>query len=173
MKKYTSIICTLAVLLMASAVTFVSCSKDEEPTVSGKFTLTVNASKGTPATKHLEEGEGNTIIATWKTGESVTVDKGETYLGRLGVTTEGSSTTLTGTIEGEFAVNDVLTLKFLDPIDEDNEQDGTLENIATHFDHAVATVTVTSISGSSSSMPSDVTSFLTNSGWSWMVRRTP
>lgn len=149
MKKYTSIICTMAVLLMASAVTFVSCSKDEEPTVSGKFTLTVNASKGAPATKHLEEGEGNTIIATWKTGESVTVDKGETYLGRLWVTTEGSSTTLTGTIEGEFAVNDVLTLKFLDPIDEDNEQDGTLENIATHFDHAVATVTVTSISGSS------------------------
>ena len=149
MKKYTSIICTMAVLLMASAVTFVSCSKDEEPAVSGKFTLTVNASKGAPATKHLEEGEGNTIIATWKTGESVTVDKGETYLGRLWVTTEGSSTTLTGTIEGEFAVNDVLTLKFQDPIDEDYEQNGTLENIATYFDHAVATVTVTSISGSS------------------------
>ena len=65
----------------------------------------------------------------------------------LYATTDGSSTTLTGTINGEIAENDILTLEFLSEYYD--QQEGTLEFIATHSDYAKAEVRITSISGGS------------------------
>ncbi len=155
MKKYTSIICTMAVLLMASAVTFVSCSKDEEPTVSGKFTLTVNASKGAPATKDLSL-DGTTLTASWKAGEKVTVynvSKSAALTGKLVAQSDGASTTLTGELTGTIEKDDELTLKFCS--DSYDSQEGTLEYIAANCDYATATVTVASVAGGKITTTSD------------------
>lgn len=146
MKKYTSIICTMAVLLMAAAVTFVSCAKDEEPAVSGKtYTMTVNASKGAPATKDLSL-DGTTLTASWKAGEEVTVyneSKSAALTGTLVAQSDGSSTTLKGELTGTIEPDDVLTLKFCS--NSYNSQDGTLEYIAANCDYATATVTVATV----------------------------
>lgn len=139
--KKTSIILTLAAMLVA----MVSCTKEKLP-VSGKFTMTVNADKGTRTTKNLSL-DGNTLNALWEAGESVTVTKGEVCLGFLYAVSDGTSTTLTGTIEGEIAENDILTLEFLSEFYD--QQEGTLEFIATHSDYAKAEVRITSISGGS------------------------
>lgn len=139
--KKTSIILTLAAMLVA----MVSCTKEEQP-VSGKFTMTVNADKGTCATKGLSL-DGTTLNAVWEEGDHVTVNKGNVCLGHLYATTAGSSTILSGTIECEIAVNDVLTLEFLSEYYD--TQEGTLEFIASHSDYAKAEVRITSISGGS------------------------
>ncbi len=139
--KKTSIIFTLAAMLVA----MVSCTKEEQP-VSGKFTMTVNADKGSRATKDLSLS-GTTLNATWKAGEEVKVYKGETLLGTLTAATDGSSTTLSGTIEGEIAKDDNLTLKFLSG--NYGSQNGTLEYIAANCDYATANITIKSISGGS------------------------
>ena len=140
--KKTSIILTLATMLVA----MVSCSKDEQP-VSGKFTMTVNADKGTRATKDLSL-DGSTLNAMWKAGESVTVtNENGDCLGFLYATTDGSNTILSGTITGTIAENDILTLEFLSEYYD--QQEGTLEFIATHSDYAKADVTIKSISSTS------------------------
>lgn len=147
MKKYTSIICTMAVLLMASAVTFVSCSKDEEPAVSGKFTLTVNASKGAQATKDLIL-DGTTLTASWKQGEKVYVHNnstGEDLGGYLEAQSDGVNTVLKGSLTGDIAVDDELSLRFCSS-DNYTSQQGTIEWIAENCDLATATVEVTDIS---------------------------
>lgn len=147
MKKYTSIICTMAVLLMASAVTFVSCSKDEEPTVSGKFTLTVNASKGAQATKDLSL-DGTTLTASWKAGEKVYVHNnstGEDLGGHLEAQSNGVNTVLKGSLTGDIAVGNELSLRFCSS-DNYTSQQGTIEWIAKNCDLATATVEVTDIS---------------------------
>lgn len=149
MKKYTSIICTMAVLLMASAVTFVSCSKDEEPTVSGKFTLTVNASKGSQATKDLSlDDEHNVLTASWKQGEKVYVHNNTTdedLDGYLEAQSNGVNTVLKGSLTGDIAVGNKLSLRFCSS-DNYTSQQGTIEWIAEHCDLATATVEVTDIS---------------------------
>lgn len=147
MKKYTSIICTMAVLLMASAVTFVSCAKDEEPTVSGKFTLTVNASKGAQATKDLSL-DGTTLTASWKAGEKVYVHNnttGEDLDGYLEAQSDGVNTVLKGSLTGDIAVGNELSLRFCSS-DNYTSQQGTIEWIAKNCDLATATVKVTDIS---------------------------
>lgn len=147
MKKYTSIICTMAVLLMASAVTFVSCSKDEEPAVSGKFTLTVNASKGAQATKDLRL-DGTTLTASWKQGEKVYVHNnstGEDLNGYLEAQSDGVNTVLKGSLTGDIAVGNELSLRFCSS-DNYTSQQGTIEWIAENCDLATATVEVTDIS---------------------------
>lgn len=139
----------MAVLLMASAVTFVSCSKDEEPTVSGKFTLTVNASKGTPATKDLSlDDEHNDLTASWKQGEKVYVHNnttGEDLDGYLEAQSNGVNTVLKGSLTGDIAVGNKLSLRFCSS-DNYTSQQGTIEWIAENCDLATATVEVTDIS---------------------------
>ena len=154
MKRYMKSFCALSILLMA-VITFVSCTKDEEPAPVGKtFTLTVNASKGgDKATKALSL-VGNTLNATWAEGERVTVynvTKDAALEGYLEAQSSGASTTLKGTLTGAIANGDKLLLKFLSP--SYSSQDGTLAYIAANCDYAEATVTV-----SDASTPSVTTS---------------
>ena len=141
--KHSNIIRTMAALLIAGSA-FVSCNKESEP-VAGTFTMTVNAAKGDNATKALSL-DGTTLTATWAQGESVTVynvTRNADLEGSLVAQGDGASTVLTGTLSGEIAEGDVLTLKFLNP--DYSMQEGTLEYIAANCDYAEATVTVASV----------------------------
>ena len=102
-------------------------------------------------TRALSYDDGTkTLDATWAEGETVTVYKGSEELGTLTAQTDGSArTTLSGTLEGTVAADDVLTLKYQRALIDD--QDGTLTGGATSIDrtcdYAVATVTVASAEG--------------------------
>jgi len=150
MKKFFKDNYSLAVALMA-ATTFAACSGSDDiiddnmqqSTVQKTYTLTVTASKGGDAMTRALSLDGSTLNATWTAGDEVAVYKGETSLGTLTAQAAGTNTTLTGTLTGDIAVSDVLTLKFLSP-DYDG-QDGTLDYIATHCDYATADVEVASV----------------------------
>ena len=145
MKKHSTVIRTLAAIVLAGAA-LVSCSKEKEA-ITGTFTMTIQASMGDNATKHLEL-DGNTIAAEWAQGEEVTVyneSRGAALEGFLVAQYDGTTTTLDGTLTGTIEEGDVLTLKFLSP-NYDN-QDGTLATIAATCDYATATVEVESVSG--------------------------
>lgn len=147
MKRYTSIIRIMTILLVAG-LAFVSCEKESEP-VSGKFTMTVKADKGTRATKHLVDN-GSTLTATWAVDEQVTVynvTKSAALTGNLKVQNPGGTTVLKGDLEGTVEKDDELMLSFLSA--SYSSQDGTLAYIAAHCDYATATVTVNSASAAS------------------------
>lgn len=144
----------LAVIMTVVATAFVACSSDndiievpQQPVGVKTYTLTVQATKGEDAANSSETRalavEGNTLNATWKKGEIVNVYKGETSLGTLAATSNGTSTTLSGSLTGAIESGNVLTLKFLSP--DYTGQDGTLAYIASHCDYAEAEVTVTDI----------------------------
>ena len=138
--KHSNIIRTMVALLIASTA-FVSCNKESEP-VAGTFTMTVNAAKGDNTTKAISL-DGTTLTASWAQGESVTVynvTRNADLEGSLVAQGDGASSVLTGTLSGEIAEGDVLTLKFLNP--DYSMQEGTLEYIAANCDYAEATVTV-------------------------------
>jgi hypothetical protein len=145
MKRNSTIICTMAALLMAGAA-LVSCTKESQP-ISGTFTLSVNASKGNPAMKDLALDD-NTLNAKWKDGEIVTVyniTKGEALSNYLYVGTgKGGSnvTKLEGFVSGTIEEGDKLELRFLDNTHY-GTQVGTLEYIAANCDYALDTVKVT------------------------------
>ena len=143
-------ILTLAAQLFVTAL-LVACSTNDdiadnntqEQTGKKTYNVMVMACKGSNNTTRALSLDGSTLNATWKVGEEVTVYKGETLLGTLTAQSNGTSTTLKGTLIGDIAVSDALTLKFLSP--DYSGQDGTLEYIATHCDYATATVEVTSV----------------------------
>ena len=124
----------VAVLLLAGA-TFVSCNKEE--TITGTFTMTVNATKGDSHTKALSPDESNNgrPLATWKAGEKVTVynlTKHALLDGVLTPETEGKTTKLSGNVTGTISDGDDLELRYLSP--KYKTQDGTLTGYTTSID---------------------------------------
>ena len=112
------------------------------------YTMTVEASKGEEFATRALALDGNMLNATWQAGEEVTVyneTKSQELGGTLVAQSDGASTTLEGTLTGDIAPGDELTLKFLSP-DYDG-QDGTLEYIAAHCDYAKASVIVAGTDG--------------------------
>lgn len=141
MKNRYYLIRLVAFLLLAGA-TFVSCNK--EGTITGTFTMTVNATKGDSHVKALNpESETGRPLATWAEGEKVTVynvTTGQLLTGTLTAQSAGqSTTTLSGDITGTISDNDVLELRFLSP--NYRIQNGTLAGIGSVCDYAKATVT--------------------------------
>ena len=63
-------------------------------------------------------------------------------VGTLTAQTAGAKTTLTGTITGEFSVNEVLTLRYRSETANYDSQVGTLEGIAANQDYEEGTLTV-------------------------------
>ncbi len=162
MKKTISNIRTLAALLMAGAA-FAACSNsddiiNEQPVnpVKQGYTLTVSASKDGSTTRALSL-EGTAVVASWETTDEIVVFSANgTQVGTLSPTNiNGLEATFSGTISEDAVinVNDVLTLIY-HPIpgglDGFALQNGTLNGSATsaeNFDMAVATVTISEISG--------------------------
>lgn len=145
---------SMAVLLMAG-MTLTACSSDDNEMASQPeapkaqtFTLTVEAQKG-GTTRTLTPNNDNTLTATWSEGDEVKVYKGTEVVGTLTAQTTGETTTLSGTLMGTFAANNVLVLEYLSP--SYDQQDGTLtgtnRSIDKVCDYATAEVTVTGVSG--------------------------
>jgi len=140
---------TLAALLIASA-TFVACSSDNDiigenqqpvnPT--GKYTMTINASKGDGATTRALNLTDHTLNATWSEGEIVEVYQGGSKIGELtAAASTDASTTLTGTFDAAPSTSADLTFYFHTNTTSYSGQDGTLATIASSYDFcAPATV---------------------------------
>ena len=145
-------ILSMAVLLMASATVFTACSSDanitgEQPAnPTGKYTMTINASKGGDATTRALSLDGKALNATWAEGDKVKVyNSSNAEIGELTAETSGASTKLKGDLSTLPTDGETLTLKFLSP--SYASQNGTIEHIAANCDYATATVTAT-VSGS-------------------------
>ena len=163
-------ILSLAALLIASATMFTACSSDDsiisenqQPAqTTGKYTMTVQASKGDGAGTRALTLDGNTLNAMWATTENVYVKKGSSWAtGSLKPQADGATATLKGTLSGvTIAAGDELTLQFPKSGTPDyTKQVGTLADIAANFDYATASVTVSSVDGSGNITVSDPVTF--------------
>ena len=178
MKRITNIR-TLAALLMASAA-IVSCSVKEEifeeettikeepavqPAEPAKvYTLSVNATKGgdDEATKALSL-DGKRLNATWAQNEEVTVFNNTKKVpldGTLKAQSDGSSTTLKGSLTGTIENGDELILRFNSA--SYGSQSGTLDYIAANCDFAEASITVSSVDGENNVIPTTSTASFVN-----------
>ena len=115
----------------------------ETPAAEGAFTLTVSADM--LATKALTD-LGQTLGSSWEKGDSISVYNVTTEQaieGWLYAEADGTSTTFSGTVAGNFNQGDILLLQFLAP--DYMTQDGTLEGLAAQCDYATSQVEVTAI----------------------------
>lgn len=155
-----------SLLTVFAAAVLTACSGDDnivgEPTPgntdggTSNYTLTIQATKATDATTRALALDDKTLNATWKTGETVdvykvtTVGDEEVYtgVGTLTAQANGATATLSGTLTGDFAVNDQLVLFFNGGVLDYQGQTGTLDDIASNYDYATASGEVTGIDGS-------------------------
>ena len=147
MKRYFWACCALLLLSCAKEMDHPEVLEIPAREEVKTYTLTVTAGKGEqPDTKALGF-DGTALIATWTKGDTVRVYKGIAFLGTLFAQADGPSTTLSGSVSGDLAKDDVLTLKFKSP--DYTSQDGTLTGNATSIDqvcdYADANVTVTNV----------------------------
>ena len=158
MKKYLNSILSMAALLMASATVFTACSNDddiigEQPAASSQqtYTMTIEATKGgdAAATRALAL-DGNTLNATWQTTDEVAVynyTQQAALGGHLSPQSAGASATLTGSLTGSVAKDDVVYLRWPSVDADYTGQDGTLETIAQRYDYTTGVAKVTSVDG--------------------------
>ena len=115
----------------------------ETPEGPNAFILKIEAENA--ATKALTD-LGQTLGSEWKQGDSISVynvTTDEAIKGWLYAEADGSVTTFSGTVAGNFNQGDILLLQFLAP--DYMQQDGTLEGLAAQCDYARAQVEVTGI----------------------------
>lgn len=135
---------------MLAVLAFTACSSniDESADAPRFYNVTLTASMEGGDTRALSES-GNVITATFAENDEVKVVKADgSLVGTLRAKTAGANTTLTGTITGEFSVNEVLTLRYRSETANYGGQVGTLVGIAAGQDYAEGTLKVTSTSPS-------------------------
>ena len=148
----------MAALLMASATVFTACSNDddiigEQPAASSQqtYTMTVEATKGgDAATTRALALNGKTLNATWQTTDEVAVynyTQKAVLEGHLSPQSAGASATLTGSLTGSVAKDDVVYLRWPSVNADYTGQDGTLETIAQRYDYTTGIAKVTSVDG--------------------------
>lgn len=161
MKKFLSSTKMLAALLMAGAA-MTACSSDDNianetqlpvnPT--GKYTMTVNATKGEVAPTRGLYFDNTALKVKWYDTDQVAVfpaDWNDTPIGTLTAAASSTgSTTLTGAVTGA-SVNDKLNLLFPRAEWDYTGQKGILlsdeNSIEKKYDYATAQVTVSSVDG--------------------------
>jgi hypothetical protein len=148
---------SLAALLMAGAA-LAACSGDdniveEQPANPAQhtYTMTVEATKGgdAAATRALAL-DGKTLNATWQTTDEVAVynyTQQAALEGHLSPQSDGASATLTGSLTGSVAVDDIIFLRWPSVDADYTGQDGTLATIAQRYDYTTGTAKVTSVDG--------------------------
>ena len=157
-------------LLLAGAV-LAGCSKatdslkPEAAQTSNEFTLKVS-SINTKALADL----GETLGSEWTQGDSVRVYNATTKQnieGFLFAEADGTSTTFSGTVSGNFNQGDVLRLLYLSPNNYPQQdgtlykqQDGTLEGLASQCDYAVADVEILEIDPEAKTITTEVAEFV-------------
>lgn len=158
-------ILSMAALLMASAAVFTACSSDDNITgeqpanPTGKYTMTINASKDGDATTRAltldETTSPHKLNATWDANEEVLVYQGGSKIGTLySAASATNETTLTGTLDSAPDAGQDLTLYFhTNATPSYAGQDGTLAKIASTYDFcAPATITAGSFTVSGSTV---------------------
>ncbi len=155
MKKIITDIKSLAALLMAGAA-LAACSGDDNiveelpatPT-QHTYTMTIEATKGgDAATTRALALNGKTLNATWQTTDEVAVynhTKEAVLEGHLSPQSNGASATLTGSLTGSVAKDDVVYLYWPSVNADYTGQDGTLETIAQRYDYTTGVAKVTSV----------------------------
>ena len=137
---------------------------DETPAEARTWQVTINA--GPAETRAISVG-GNTgtkLYTNWDTGDVVEVVKDGAVVGTLTATASTAKTAfavLTGTLEGTFAVDDVLTLCYHSASFDYTGQVGTLAGVSTNKSFLTATSTVTAISVTESTINSSGSGKLT------------
>ena len=153
MKKLTTLTGWL-VMTAALTIGFSACSNSEDAIeqpqqpATGKYTMTIKASKGNNATTRALTLSDKMLTATWATSEHVYVKKGSTWAnGSLVPDADAATANLSGELSGvTIAATDELTLQFPKSGDFSYAgQKGTLSDIAQNFDYATADVTVASV----------------------------
>ena len=152
---------TLAALLIASAA-FVACSSDDniianenQQPVIGKYTMTVNATKGDDATTRALALSGKTLNVKWASTDEVSVFPASSWLTPLGTLTaaasDNGSTSLTGDLTTAPTAGDNLNLLFPRATWDYTGQTGVLlsdaNSIEKKYDYALANVEVASVDG--------------------------
>lgn len=139
-------------VLFLTGIVLAGCSSSDAPieqpiNPTGKYVMTVNASKGSDATTRaltIGGSSGKKLIAYWDGTEKVTVKEGATTLGTLTTitpdATDNTKAKLSGTLD-KAPSGTSLTLELCSPTY--GSQDGTLAYIASNCDYAIATTTVT------------------------------
>lgn len=129
----------------------------ETPEGPNAFILKIEAENA--ATKALTD-LGQTLGSEWKQGDSISVynvTAKEAIEGWLYAEADGTSTTFSGTVAGNFNQGDILLLEFLAP--DYMEQDGTLEGLAAQCDYATSQVEVTAIDPEAKTISTEQASF--------------
>ncbi len=157
MKKIITDIKSLAALLMAGAA-LAACSGDDNiveelpatPT-QHTYTMTIEATKGgDAATTRALALAGKTLNATWETSNEVKAynyTQSSAFTGSLKPQSDGALATLTGSLTGSVAVDDIIYLRWPSVDADYTGQDGTLETIAQHYDYTTGFAQVTSVDG--------------------------
>lgn len=155
MKKIITDIKSLATLLMAGAA-FAACSSEDnmiggQPASQQTYTMTIEATKGgDAATTRALALDGKTLNATWETSNEVKAynyTKSSAFTGSLKPQSDGASATLTGSLTGSVAVDDIIFLRWPSVDADYTGQDGTLETIAQRYDYTTGGAKVTSVDG--------------------------
>lgn len=121
------------------------------------FILKIEAENA--ATKALTD-MGETLGSEWRQGDSLSVynlTAKENIEGWLYAEADGTSTTFSGTVAGNFNQGDILLLQFLAP--DYQEQDGTLEGLAAQCDYATSRVEVTAVDPEAKTIATEHASF--------------
>ena len=155
---------TLAMLL-ASVVVLIACSSTGDDTpdqpqpqpqpLPQVYTITSEATMGNDVSRGTMIVDDTKLKFNWASSDVVYVKNkadGKTGTGTMTPQIVGShTTTLRGTLTGEFAVGDELEMTTLSGSGSFNYagQNGTLADIGTRFAYATATVRVSSINGAS------------------------
>jgi hypothetical protein len=129
----------------------------ETPEGPNAFILKIEAEN--VATKALTD-MGQTLGSEWRQGDSLSVynlTTKENIEGWLYAEADGTSTTFSGTVAGNFNQGDILLLQFLAP--DYQEQDGTLEGLAAQCDYATSRVEVTAIDPEAKTIATEHASF--------------
>lgn len=113
---------------------------------------------------------GETLGSEWTQGDSVrvyNVTTEEMIEGFLFAEADGTSTTFSGTVAGNFNQGDVLRLLYLSPDNYPQQdgtiyktQDGTLEGVASQCDYAVADVEILEIDPEAKTITTEVAEFV-------------
>lgn len=138
---------------------FTACSSDDNiveeqpanPASQQTYTMTIEASKGggsDATTRALSIDGSGALNATWETSNEVKAynhTKSSAFTGSLKPQSNGASATLTGSLMGSVAVDDIIYLRWPSVDANYTGQDGTLETIAQRYDYTTGIAKVTSV----------------------------
>lgn len=135
------------ILLLTSAIVFTACGSDLDGSLISSAevcTLTVDAVKSPSAGTRALAPDGNTITATWSTDDRVTVlNASHAVIGTMTpFSIDGSKARLKAVLNSPVHKDDQLTLLFPKTVRDYTGQKGTLDDIASNYDFATASVKV-------------------------------